>query len=223
MSCAYRKLDTPSQHRVRFAAGMSFGRAAIVLVASVALGLAGYHALASPSASSAPTSESVAQDTVPPIGQPDRALPGAVLGAQDGVVAAGTTVFSDVPAVTRLNPALRRALRAAAAQAPRLLVNSGWRSTAYQQRLFDRAVAEYGSRAKAARWVAPPAKSSHVSGDAVDVGPASSAAWLSKYGAAWGLCRIYRNEPWHFELRPAAVSRGCPAMYADPSDDPRMQ
>jgi D-alanyl-D-alanine carboxypeptidase len=37
------------------------------------------------------------------------------------------------------------------------------------------------------------------------------------------LCRVYRNEPWHFELRPGAVRDGCPARYADPAHDPRMQ
>ena len=61
-----------------------------------------------------------------------------------------------------------------------------------------------------------------MSGDAVDLGP-SGAAWLSEHGAAYGLCQIYRNEPWHYELRPAAAVHGCPAMYADPTHDPRMQ
>ncbi len=48
-------------------------------------------------------------------------------------------------------------------------------------------------------------------------------AWLSKHGAKYGLCQIYRNEPWHYELRPEAIDRGCPPMYADPTHDPRMQ
>lgn len=60
------------------------------------------------------------------------------------------------------------------------------------------------------------------SGDAVDLGPSRTDAWLSRHGAAYGLCQVYRNEPWHFELRPVAVTRGCPAMYADPTQDPRM-
>jgi hypothetical protein len=49
------------------------------------------------------------------------------------------------------------------------------------------------------------------------------AAWLLKHGAEYGLCQIYRNEPWHYELRPAAIEQGCPRMYADPTHDPRMQ
>ena len=40
---------------------------------------------------------------------------------------------------------------------------------------------------------------------------------------AYGLCQIYGNEPWHFELRPDAVDHGCPPTYADPTHDPRMQ
>ena len=39
----------------------------------------------------------------------------------------------------------------------------------------------------------------------------------------YGLCQIYRNESWHFELRPDAIENGCPSMYADPTHDPRMQ
>jgi D-alanyl-D-alanine carboxypeptidase len=46
--------------------------------------------------------------------------------------------------------------------------------------------------------------------------------WLSEHGAAYGLCQIYRNEPWHFELRPEAIESGCPRMFPDPTHDPRM-
>jgi hypothetical protein len=71
--------------------------------------------------------------------------------------------------------------------------------------------------------VATPTTSAHVSGDAVDIGPFAATAWLSRHGAKYGLCQIYRNEPWHYELRPAAINAGCPPMYADPTHDPRMQ
>ena len=83
-------------------------------------------------------------------------------------------------------------------------------------------MSQYGSADEAARWVATPDTSAHVSGDAVDLGPARARAWLAEHGARYGLCQTYRNEPWHFELRPGAVDRGCPAMYADPTHDPRM-
>ena len=48
-------------------------------------------------------------------------------------------------------------------------------------------------------------------------GPTPAAQWLSAYGARYGLCQIYDNEPWHYELRPDARFYGCPARYADPS------
>ena len=69
----------------------------------------------------------------------------------------------------------------------------------------------------------PPNTSAHASGDAVDIGPSAAAAWLSEHGTAYGLCQIYGNEPWHYELRPEAIAHRCPPMYADPTHDPRMQ
>jgi len=150
------------------------------------------------------------------------------LGEADGAVPRGTSVFDDaVPGVANLAPALLDALRRAAIAATSdgvvFVVDSGWRSPAYQEHLLREAVSEYGSEEEAARWVATPTTSAHVSGDAVDIGPRDAAAWLSDHGAAYGLCRTYGNEPWHYELRPDAVDRGCPPMYADPAHDPRMQ
>jgi len=138
------------------------------------------------------------------------------------------SVFDDeFPAVANLDPGLLVALRRAAADAAddrvEFVVNSGWRSPEYQEHLLDEAISKYGSEKEAARWVATADTSPHVSGDAVDIGPTGAAAWLSEHGAGYGLCQIYRNEPWHFERRPDAVEDGCPRMYADPTHDPRMQ
>jgi LAS superfamily LD-carboxypeptidase LdcB len=105
----------------------------------------------------------------------------------------------------------------------KFLVDSGWRSPAYQAQLLQDAISKYGSATEAARWVATPSTSSHVSGNAVDLGPSKATAWLSVHGARYGLCRIYANEPWHYELRPDAVDHGCPSMYADASHDPRLK
>jgi D-alanyl-D-alanine carboxypeptidase len=148
-------------------------------------------------------------------------------GTADGVVPDGVTVFDDgYPAVTDLDPSLLRALRRAATDAAgddvELFVNSGWRSAAYQEQLLDEGIKEYGSAAQAARWVATAGTSPHVSGHAVDIGHAEAVEWLAEHGAAYGLCQIYGNEPWHFELRPAAIRHGCPPRYADPTHDPRM-
>ncbi|SDS54672.1 D-alanyl-D-alanine carboxypeptidase family protein [Jiangella sp. DSM 45060] len=146
--------------------------------------------------------------------------------ADAGALPSGVTVFDDrYPGVANLDPELLRALRRAAADAARdgvrFTVNSGWRSPEYQERLLRRAVAEHGSAEAAARWVATPDTSPHVAGVAIDLGRAAR-AWLSEHGARYGLCQIYRNEPWHFELRPEAAVHGPPAMYPDPSHDPRM-
>jgi zinc D-Ala-D-Ala carboxypeptidase len=157
-------------------------------------------------------------------GTPQR---GAALGKADGVVPPGATVFDDVPGVSKLDAALLAAMRRATTDAARvgvrILVTSGWRSAAYEDQLRREAIVKYGSEQEAARWVATADTSAHVSGHAVDVGPANATAWLSRYGASYGLCQVYRNEPWHFELRPQAIDDRCPRMYADPTRDPRMQ
>lgn len=66
--------------------------------------------------------------------------------------------------------------------------------------LLDRAVKAYGSVEVARQYVLPPAESKHVTGEAVDVVPSKANGWLSLRGSEHGLCRIYANEPWHFEL-----------------------
>ncbi|MFD6287101.1 M15 family metallopeptidase [Streptomyces sp. NPDC060205] len=150
------------------------------------------------------------------------------LSSADGVVPDGVTVFDDsFEAVTKLDPrllhALRRAATAAVSDGVEFYVNSGWRSPKYQNRLLREAVAAHGSEEEAARWVATAATSPHVSGDAVDIGHSDAAEWLSEHGVDHGLCQIYRNEPWHFELRTRAIGHGCPDMYANPTEDPRMR
>jgi hypothetical protein len=146
----------------------------------------------------------------------------------DGAVPDGVTVFDDeIPAVADLDPDLLGALRHAATDAAgdgvEFVVNSGWRSSGYQEQLLREAVSKYGSEKEAARWVATPNTSAHVSGNAVDIGPSDATAWLSTHGVEYGLCQIYSNEPWHYELRPEAIDYGCPSTYADPTQDPRMQ
>ncbi|MEV6270881.1 M15 family metallopeptidase [Kribbella sp. NPDC051936] len=153
---------------------------------------------------------------------------GAALGEADGAVPEGLTVFDDhIPAVGNLDPALLGALRRAATDAGndgvKFYVNSGWRTPAYQKQLLRDAVSKYGSMEEAARWVATPTTSPHVLGQAIDIGRSDATAWLAEHGARYGLCQIYDNEPWHYELRPEAVSHGCPPRYADPTHDPRMQ
>lgn len=139
----------------------------------------------------------------------------------DGYIADGDalTLDSDLPAIRRLDPRLLEALRAADRAAvdergTTITIVDGWRSLRYQQYLFARAVQKYGSEQEAERWVKRGADSSHVTGKAVDIGTADAMDFLSRYGSEWGLCQVYANEAWHFEL--ATTPGGeCPAMSAD--------
>ncbi|WP_233557929.1 M15 family metallopeptidase [Tessaracoccus antarcticus] len=130
------------------------------------------------------------------------------------------------PAVANLNSPLLAALQAAATDSRdeniEILVNSGWRSAAYQNQLLEKAVSKYGSPEEAARWVATAETSAHVSGDAVDVAHFDAIGWLSEHGEKYGLCQIYANESWHFELRTDAQASGCPPLFRDPTEDPKM-
>ena len=218
----YRKADTRRQHRAALTGDVGEASRApgtrrwpffgVVLVVSVvaALGILVHE------------SESLAAPSFSEI------LRGGTLTQADGVLPDGVTAFDDqYPGVAKFNPgllaALRRATTAAATDDVHVYLNSGWRSRAYQDELLNEAVAQYGSRTEAAKWVATADTSPHVSGNAADIGPVQADTWLSEHGAAFGLCQIYRNEPWHYELRPAAVTHGCPRMYSDPTQDPRMQ
>jgi D-alanyl-D-alanine carboxypeptidase len=190
--------------------------AALVVVSATLIGVLISQSLASLSSSAAS-----------PIDTPHGDHKGA-LGEDDGALPDGVTVFDDeYPGVANLDPDLLQALRDAATDAAddgvKFYVNSGWRSPEYQNQLLREAVSKYGSEEEAARWVATPDTSPHVSGHAVDIGHFDATAWLSKHGAEYGLCQIYSNEPWHYELRPEAIDHGCPAMYADPTHDPRMR
>ncbi|MGW1480178.1 M15 family metallopeptidase [Streptomyces rubiginosohelvolus] len=215
----------------RFRTPLVVGLVAVLAAIVVALG----HPLVKPSSDSTATPGQDSSPFLPgpslsdrpPSHAPHRESRGA-LDEADGVVPDGVTVLDDeVPAVANLDAelldALRRAAQNAAGDGVTFTVNSGWRSTAYQKELPRKAVAQHGSEAEAARWVATATTSPHVAGDAVDIGPDRATDWLSEHGSAYGLCRIYRNEPWHFELRTDAADRGCPRRYADPTQDPRMR
>ncbi len=145
--------------------------------------------------------------------------PGTVgqLGEADGLVPDRVAVDADVPAVTNLDPRLRKAIGRAARAAERdgvaMYLTSGWRSQRYQRFLYDDAVRRDGPEA-AARLVASPTESEHVTGDAVDVGPTDAAYWMDRHSERFGLCRTYANEVWHYELRSGT---SCPEMVSDAS------
>ncbi|QZH58156.1 M15 family metallopeptidase [Mycolicibacterium farcinogenes] len=122
------------------------------------------------------------------------------------------------PAIGRLDPrllaAIQNAADAAAADGVTMTINSGWRSAEFQQSLLDQAVQTYGSLAAARRYVQTPAASRHVTGEAVDVGGPQADHWLIANGARFGLCQIYANELWHFELV-ADPAGNCPPLQPD--------
>lgn len=154
---------------------------------------------------------------------PDPGVGRVPLTAADGYIADGEELSpfaTDYPAVGNLAPDLLAAVQHAATDAARdgvdLMITSGWRSARYQQALLDAAIAQYGSEAEARRWVNTPAKSTHVTGKAVDIGPTAADLWLRQHGNRYGLCQIYANEPWHYELatEPGGI---CPPPLADAS------
>jgi zinc D-Ala-D-Ala carboxypeptidase len=207
--------------------------AGLLVVIAAICAVLGHQLLASSSSTAASPIDVLRSEHRGALGEPDGAVvlrsePRRALGESGGAVPDGATVFADeIPGVANLDLALLGALRQAATDAAddgvEFFVDSGWRSPEYQERLLHEAVSKYGSEKEAARWVATPNTSAHVSGDAVDIRPSDATVWLSQHGTQYGLCQIYGNEPWHYELRPEAIDHGCPPMYADPTHDPRMQ
>lgn len=149
----------------------------------------------------------------------------AVLAASPAVAAPGDEYLPDgqrlspfdlsTPAVNRLDPALLNAIQwatqSAAAEGITVGLTSGWRSPEFQQQLFTDAVAQYGSAEIAAQYVVTPEVSKHVTGRAVDVGPTGADTWLLANGQRFGLCQIYANEIWHYELA-ADYGGVCPPL-----------
>ena len=99
---------------------------------------------------------------------------------------------------------------------------SGFRTVAYQEILYRKAVIKYGSEDAAVRWVARPGHSEHQTGLAIDVGDGGNPAcdveppfeetpafrWLQKNATRFGFELSYpRNhprgvhyEPWHWRF-----------------------
>lgn len=127
-----------------------------------------------------------------------------------------------------------------------LKITSAYRSPEVQARLYQQALAKYGSPQAARKWVAPPGRSKHNAGLAVDFANAQGsllrdaksreAQWIAQNAARFGLSVPMSWEPWQVELAgarggqtprvgfgpnvPAApqTNQGLAAMFAaDPS------
>ena len=103
-----------------------------------------------------------------------------------------------------------------------LIPISGFRTVAYQEALFQKAVAKYGSEDAAVGWVGRPGHSEHHTGLVVDLGEEDSPAcdvqppfentrafqWLQKNAAGFGFELSYPRdnprgvhfEPWHWRF-----------------------
>ncbi|MEU4504291.1 M15 family metallopeptidase [Streptomyces sp. NPDC024089] len=152
---------------------------------------------------------------------PEHADESADEGADESSTADGrqfTPFDTRYPAIARLDKRLLKAVQQAARDARddgiEFRVTSGWRSKEHQQRLLDEGIEKYGSAEKARQFVNTPQKSTHVSGKAVDIGPTDADDWLIRNGSDYGLCQVYNNEMWHFELltRPGGT---CPAPLSN--------
>ncbi|MDO3639210.1 M15 family metallopeptidase [Mycolicibacterium arseniciresistens] len=188
-----------------------------------------------PTAPAAPPVPTVADDSRPPgaallIG-PAAQYPGTGPTDADTLTigdAATDTVGGLLPGDTMLSPfevstpilelldpalldAVQQAARRAAADGVEMRITSGWRSRGFQQRLLDDGVRTYGGLDAARQFVATPEVSRHVVGEAIDIGPTTAAEWMIANGRRFGLCQIFANENWHFEL--ATDERGeCPPL-----------
>ena len=184
------------------------------------IGFLGYSSMASPSDATPPAIAKPNAGTTIDLAAPDSP-------ADDGRIHGEVTVFDDdSAAVANLDPDLLKALRAAATDAA--LMASSSRSTAAGVHDLPgpaaaEAISKYGSKAEAARWVATPETSPHVSGDAVDLGK------VRGHGVAGRSTARVRAVPdlWQRAMALRAPTQGCqagcPQMYADPTHDPRMQ
>jgi LAS superfamily LD-carboxypeptidase LdcB len=144
----------------------------------------------------------------------------SALSEADGYSPVGTVLAldSDKSAVRRLRPDLLRALTAAevaaVARGMTITITDGWRSRRYQAYLFARAVQQYGSDEEASKWVKRPGESAHEAGAAVDIATADAMDFLNRFGSEWGICQVYANENWHFELLTSPGGE-CPALRTD--------
>lgn len=107
------------------------------------------------------------------------------------------------------------AVTVGAASGITLCLNDGKRSIAQQEEIFQEYVHQY-SQETAEELVLPADRSVHVIGLAIDVQPAAAYSWLAQTHGALGFCRMYDNEPWHFEYHPAYTTTGCPAPLPQP-------
>ena len=124
-----------------------------------------------------------------------------------------------------------------------LTITSGYRSVPTQRILWAGALERYGSPEEARRWVAPPGRSPHHTGRAIDLwlgtrnSPSHIPALRTMEAYQWLVCNAarfgytpYAAEPWHWEYnppgfvpssaRPTTATSSTPSPTSPPSHDP---
>ncbi|MBM3271488.1 MAG: D-alanyl-D-alanine carboxypeptidase family protein, partial [Candidatus Sericytochromatia bacterium] len=130
-----------------------------------------------------------------PVQRPD---PGANLDVgRDGDMAT-VQGFKMTPATAE---AFVKMAQAASRDGITLRINSAWRSDEHQARLYAEAIKKYGSEQAARKWVAPPGKSNHRTGKALDIHTSDAIyAWLKSNAPRFGFRQPMSWEPWHWEF-----------------------
>lgn len=114
-----------------------------------------------------------------------------------------------------LDPAFaEKVTRLLAAAKGRITIVSAFRSVERQAALWKAALAKYGSAKEARKWVAPPGKSNHGHGVAVDFG--GDLKLLARLAPQFGLYQPMSWEPWHFE--PLGSRKGRREGWTTPPD-----
>lgn len=103
--------------------------------------------------------------------------------------------------ITDLDPEFAGQLERFMGAVPGLTINSGARSIERQRQLWEQGLKKYGTPEATRKWVAPPGKSQHNRGGAVDLGYASDAArkMAHERAAEFGLTFPMAHENWHIE------------------------
>lgn len=132
--------------------------------------------------------------------------PDSFTGLRPEFSSALANLFSNAP------PEIQNAMR----------VSSGYRSVGRQAELWEAALAKYGSPEVARKWVAPPGRSNHNHGQAVDLKYLSPDAqkWAHANAAQYGLAFPLSNENWHIELAGARGGKTLPVEPGGPVTGP---
>ena len=128
------------------------------------------------------------------------------IGLKNVVVGNGVDMAGLVPACREAFYTMIGELYSTKKPKGKAVVSSAFRSSQKQQALWQDALRKYKTEEKARKWVAPPGRSKHEKGLALDV-DRTTVGLLEKSGilGKYGFVRPLSNEPWHIEYKSGAV------------------